>query len=164
MKRTALATLLFLMIAITFLACDTKKSELANEKLAVKFTREVLRGDYQIVTTTELKKWIDEKKPMIIVDTMPYEKSYKKNHIPGAAQILFPIKEVETLGAVKKQDLEKILGTDKNQRVVFYCGFTKCARSHNGAMWARKLGYTNVYRYPAGIVGWKEAGHKTSSL
>ena len=164
MKRTVQGILLFLIAAMTVMACNAPKNELAREKLAVKFAKEVIRGDYKIVTTSELKGWIDSGKEMVIVDTMPFEKSYKKNHIPKAAQILFPIKELEELDAEKKQALEKILGTDKNQRVVFYCGFTKCARSHNGAMWARKLGYTNVYRYPAGIVGWKEAGHKTSSL
>jgi rhodanese-related sulfurtransferase len=42
---------------------------------------------------------------------------------------------------------------------VFYCGFTKCTRSHNGAMWAVKLGYKNVYRYPGGIKAWMEAAY-----
>jgi thiosulfate/3-mercaptopyruvate sulfurtransferase len=42
---------------------------------------------------------------------------------------------------------------------VFYCGFVKCTRSHNGAMWAVKLGYTNVYRCPGGIKAWDEAGY-----
>ncbi|NTV43161.1 MAG: rhodanese-like domain-containing protein, partial [Syntrophobacteraceae bacterium] len=37
--------------------------------------------------------------------------------------------------------------------------FTKCGRSHNGAMWAKKLGYTNVYRYPGGIKAWMEADY-----
>jgi rhodanese-related sulfurtransferase len=26
-------------------------------------------------------------------------------------------------------------------------------------MWAVKLGYRNVYRYPGGIKGWDEAGY-----
>jgi rhodanese-related sulfurtransferase len=43
----------------------------------------------------------------------------------------------------------------KGQDVVIYCGFVKCTRSHNGAVWAKKLGYTDVYRYPGGIFGWK---------
>jgi thiosulfate/3-mercaptopyruvate sulfurtransferase len=33
----------------------------------------------------------------------------------------------------------------------------KCTRSHNGAMWAAKLGYTNVFRHPGGIFAWKGA-------
>ncbi|MGD8334165.1 MAG: rhodanese-like domain-containing protein [Desulfobacterales bacterium] len=41
--------------------------------------------------------------------------------------------------------------------MVIYCGFVKCTRSHNGAAWAVKLGYKNVYRYPGGIFAWKGA-------
>ncbi|MGZ6207612.1 MAG: rhodanese-like domain-containing protein, partial [Syntrophales bacterium] len=45
--------------------------ELENEKIAVKFEREVERGGYKVVTTQELKGWLDQKKDMLIVDTMP---------------------------------------------------------------------------------------------
>ena len=40
-----------------------------------------------------------------------------------------------------------------------YCGFVKCTRSHNGAAWAVKLGYKNVYRYSGGIFAWRGAGY-----
>ena len=39
----------------------------------------------------------------------------------------------------------------------------KC-RSHNGAMWAVKLGYNNVYRMPGGIKGWKESGYPVGQV
>jgi len=138
--------------------------ELENEKIAVNFAREVERGGYKIVNTQELKKWIDEKKPMLLIDTMPYEASYKKEHIPGAKQMEFPIPEMTTIDDKTKAELEKLLGPDKNRLVVFYCGFTTCTRSHNGAMWAVKLGYKNVYRYPAGIKGWKEADYPVGKV
>lgn len=133
--------------------------ELDTEKTAVAFAREVERGGYKIVSTQELKGWIDQKKPMLIVDTMPYEASYKKQHIPGAVQMEFPIPELTTLDAKFRAALEKLLGPDKNRLIVFYCGFTKCTRSHNGAMWAVKLGYKNVYRQPGGIKAWDEADY-----
>ncbi len=47
---------------------------------------------------------------------------------------------------------------DLDKPVVIYCGFVKCTRSHNGAMWAKKMGYKNVFRYPGGIFAWKGAG------
>jgi rhodanese-related sulfurtransferase len=50
-----------------------------------------------------------------------------------------------------------LLGSDKDKLIVIYCGFVKCTRSHNGAAWAVKLGYKNVYRYPGGIFAWKGA-------
>jgi len=138
--------------------------ELENEKIAVTFAREVERGGYKIVNTQELKKWIDEKKPMLLIDTMPYEASYKKEHIRGALQMEFPIPEMTSIDDKKKAELEKLLGPDKNRLIVFYCGFTTCTRSHNGAMWAVKLGYKNIYRYPAGIKGWKEAEYPVGKI
>ena len=40
--------------------------ELETEKTAVNLVREVARGSYGIVTTQELKGWIDKKKSMLI--------------------------------------------------------------------------------------------------
>jgi thiosulfate/3-mercaptopyruvate sulfurtransferase len=137
----------------------TPSKELETEKIAVNFAREVGRGGYQIVPTEELKGWIDQKKVMLLIDTMPYEASYKKNHIPGAVHFEFPIPEITSLEESKQADFEKLLGPDKDRMLVFYCGFTKCTRSHNGAMWAVKLGYTKVYRHPGGIKAWMEAGY-----
>lgn len=139
-------------------------AELETEKIAVTFAAEVERGGYKIVATQELKKWIDEKKPMLIVDTMPFEASYKKNHIPGAVPMEFPIPEMTSIDDKTKDALVKLLGPDKNRLIVFYCGFTKCTRSHNGAMWAKKLGYKNVYRHPGGIKGWMEAEYPVEEV
>ena len=158
---------LFLCLAGTGF-CFGKK-ELETEASAVKLLREVERGGYKIVTTDELKVWIDQKKDMLIVDTMPYEASYKKNHLPGAVQLLFPIPDMntwdtnETAGKTK-EDYEKLLGPDKDKTIVVYCGFVKCTRSHNGALWAKKLGYNNVYRHPGGIKAWKEAKYPVEKV
>lgn len=103
---------------------DFSSKELDSEKLAVTFAKEVDRGNYKIVTTPELKEWIDQKKNMLIIDTMPYEASYKKNHIPGALPMEFPIPEMTTIDDAKKAELMKLLGPDKNRLIVFYCGFT----------------------------------------
>lgn len=133
--------------------------ELETEASAVKLANEVMRGGYKLVSTEELKNWIDQKKKMIIIDTMPYEDSYKKEHIPGAVQFEFPIPEVTNLDDKTKDAFLKVLGPDKDMPIVMYCGFVKCTRSHNGAMWAVKLGYKNVYRHPGGIKAWKEADY-----
>jgi rhodanese-related sulfurtransferase len=138
--------------------------EVETEQVSVTFAREAARGGYQIMTTEELKKMMDEKKEMLIIDTMPYEASYKKNHIPGAVQIEFPIPEMTSMDDVMKANFEKLLGPDKNKLIVFYCGFTKCTRSHNGAMWAVKLGYKNVYRQPGGIKAWVEAKYPVGTV
>lgn len=162
--------LLVLLVASPAFCWDNKfEAEVKIENQAVKLTREVLRGGYDLVKTEELKKWLDEGKEMLIVDTMPYEASYKKAHVPGAQQFLFPIPDMnrwddkETAGK-SMQDYEKLLGPDKDRLIVVYCGFVKCTRSHNGAAWAKQLGYNNVYRYPGGIFAWKGADYEVAAV
>ncbi|MFH1136198.1 MAG: rhodanese-like domain-containing protein [Pseudomonadota bacterium] len=145
------------------------EQEVELEKSAVKLLREVERGGYQIVATQELKEWMDKGREMIIVDTMPFEDSYKKEHTPGAVQFLFPIPDMtewdtKETGGKTVEDFERLLGPDKDKTIVIYCGFVKCTRSHNGAAWARKLGYKNVYRFPGGIFSWKGAGYPVESV
>lgn len=94
-----------------------------------------------------------------MVDTMPLEASYNKRHIPAAVQMEFPIPPMKEMDEGKKAEFVKLLGPNKDRLMVFYCGFTECTRSHNAAMWAMKLGYTNVYRFPGGIEGWSQAGY-----
>lgn len=145
------------------------KAEVEKESGAVKLLREVQNGGYGVITTSELKELLESGKELLVVDTMPYEQSYKKNHIPSAEQFLFPIPEMvawdskETAGK-SEQDFLTLLGPDKDRQIVFYCGFVKCTRSHNGALWARKLGYTNVLRYPGGIFAWKGADYEVASV
>jgi len=151
------------------LAADKFEEEFAFEKIAIGLSSQTTSGGYKLVGTEELKGWIDAKKDMLIVDTMPYEDSYKKEHVPGAKQFLFPIPEMKTWDAKEtagksEQDFVQLLGPDKNQLIVIYCGFVKCTRSHNGAAWAVKHGYTNVYRYPGGIFAWKGAKYPTAQV
>ncbi|UZP68976.1 rhodanese-like domain-containing protein [Desulfovibrio mangrovi] len=170
--KKILVALVCLMTAFSLTGCLdflSKESEVDLETKAIKLAKEVQRGDYKVVSTAELKQMMDADKNLLIVDTMPFEASYKKNHIPGAVQFLFPIPDMnewdskETDGK-SEEDFKKLLGDDLNRPIVFYCGFVKCTRSHNGAVWARKLGYTNVYRQPGGITAWIEAKYEVGSV
>jgi rhodanese-related sulfurtransferase len=145
------------------------EKELEKEAGAVKLVREVQRGGYDLVTTEELKAWIDSGREMVIVDTMPYEASYKKAHVPGAEQFLFPIPDMEAWDTEEtdgrtQEDYVQLLGSDKEKPVIIYCGFVKCTRSHNGAAWAVKLGYKNVYRYSGGVFAWKGANYPVEKV
>ena len=168
MLKLMMAAVLIVGLAGSAAAKNKFEKELDKEAGSVKLVREIQRGGYDVVTTDELKKWIDEGKEMVIVDTMPYKDSYKKAHVPGALQFLFPIPDMnewdtkETDGKTQ-DDFIKMLGEDKNRPIVIYCGFVKCTRSHNGALWARKLGYSKVLRHPGGIFAWKGAGYPTES-
>lgn len=158
-----------LLLALTGCIGDDKfKQEVTKEQGAVKLVREVQRGGYDVITVAELKKLQDAGESMVIVDTMPLEASFEKNHIPGAVQFLFPIPDMNTWNteetAGKTQaDYEKLLGPDKDKLIVVYCGFVKCTRSHNGAVWAKNLGYTNVKRLPGGIFAWKGADYPVAT-
>lgn len=167
--KSLMVVFVVISVAAPAMAKNKFEKEIDIEASAIKLVREVQKGGYDVVTTQELKSMMDAGKKMLIVDTMPYKKSYKKNHIPGAAQFLFPIPDMaqwdtgETDGKTK-EDFIKLLGPDKDKPIVIYCGFVKCTRSHNGAAWAVKLGYKNVYRHAGGIFAWKGADYPVSKV
>lgn len=143
--------------------------EVKVEQAAISLHNDTIAGDYKLIDTITLHSKITNNADMIVVDTMPFAASYKKEHVPSAVGFEFPIKTMnkwdKNLTAGKSiDDFKKLLGPDKNKLIVIYCGFVKCRRSHNGALWARKLGYTNVSRYPGGIFAWKGAEYKTESV
>lgn len=145
------------------------EQEVEKEQGAVKLVREVMRGGYDVITTDEMDKLLKSGEDIVLVDTMPYEESFKKEHVPGAKQFLFPIPDMATWDSKEtagksEADFKALLGADLNKKIVIYCGFVKCTRSHNGAMWAKKLGYKNVLRYAGGIFAWKGAGFATEDV
>ncbi|MCM8612021.1 rhodanese-like domain-containing protein [Accumulibacter sp.] len=162
-RELAPAVLCCLLLPGPAIADDRFEAETARETEAVSLARDTQAGGYQLLTAAELKKMLDEGKPMVLVDTMPYDASYRKEHLPGARHFLFPIARMaswdtrETDGRTEA-DFAALLGADKDKPVVLYCGFVKCTRSDNAATWARKLGYTQVYRFPGGLYAWKGAG------
>jgi len=159
-----------MLLAVLGTGCGKNKFEKEGEAEAqsVKLARDTAAGGYELVTAAELKSLLDEKTDLVLVDAMPLEESYKKEHIPGAVQFLFPVKTMqdwdtgETAGK-SAEDYGGLLGSDKDKLVVTYCGFVKCGRSHNAALWARRLGYAKVKRFPGGIFAWKGAGFPLES-
>jgi rhodanese-related sulfurtransferase len=152
------AALLLLAAAGPASALDWGRGELEDEATVVKILREVEKGGYGVVSTEELKGWYDARKDMLVVDTMPAA-DYKRGHLPGAVNFEFPCPEPCELNAQQQEAYAKVLGPRKDRLMVFSCEFTRCGRSHNGAFWARKLGYTNVYRHPGGLKAWRQADY-----
>ena len=174
MKQILLALILTVLTAsgVQAFGTDKFKDEVEKETLtvaAVKLMQEVTAGGYKLITTEELQKVIKAGENVLVIDTMPYEDSYKKGHIPTAKQFLFPIPDMnewdskETDGK-SQEDYVKLLGPDKDKKIIVYCGFVKCTRSHNAAAWAKKLGYTNVYRHPGGIFAWRGADFEVEKV
>ncbi|MCG6945239.1 MAG: rhodanese-like domain-containing protein [Deltaproteobacteria bacterium] len=172
MRKVIVFFLVVVVVAsLGFLSgCDNSKkvgvseANVQAEFLALKAASEKERGSYKLISLKDLKAKLDAKEDVLVVDTMPYEASYKKQHIPTAVQFEFPIPEMTTVDPEMEKQYADLLGPDKDKVIVVYCGFVKCGRSHNGAMWAVKLGYTNVYRCLGGIRGWNEAGYPVEAV
>ena len=103
-------------------------------------------GNYPSVSGEWVKKQIDNKADMTVIDSRPKRKKYDKGHVATAISI--PDSQFKKL----TDQLPK----DKTKLLVFYCGGLKCPLSHKSAKKAIGLGYTNVKVFSAGYPAWKE--------
>ena len=144
----------------------TIKNEVDAELFAKALSDQVKAGKYKLVDTATLKKWVD-KKSAVVIDTMP-KGWFALRHIPGAKQAtaggedgskgpLFKMTKAEKKKLLKVA--KKATKGDKSKKVVLYCGFTKCQRSHQAAMYLKSKGYKKVYRYAGGISAWVDANY-----
>lgn len=152
------AMLMGLSGCATTIGTSPKGLEVPIEKAAMKFASDIKDGGYKVVGTDELKKWLDDKKQLAIISTLPAEEDKVLGLLPSASNAEMPKSEKE-LTQAQKDNILKAAGADKDKTLIVYCGFVACRRSHLGAKTLVENGYRNVYRYPAGIVGWQEAGY-----
>ena len=162
--------LLFVLGLASFIGCGTNRfeAEVKTEEAAIKLATETTKGGYQLVSTKDLKQWLDADDKFLLIDAMPAKDSFAKGHIRTAINFTFP-KEVmdgwkdDVMDGQSQEDFRKILGDETDRKIVVYCGFVKCARSHNAAICAQELGFTNVYRYPGGLYAWRGAGNSVTT-
>ena len=157
--------ILITIVVVCVLGCGTNKfeQEVTIEASSVKFAREAVSGQYAILSTSEVKKLHDDGTDFLLLDAMPAASSFDLAHIPGAVNLEFPKEQMdawteESMPGRTKEAYQKLLGDNLERLIVVYCGFVKCARSHNAAVFAQELGYTNVKRYAGGIYAWRGAG------
>ena len=105
------------------------------------------KGNMGAVSPAFVKKQLDAKAPMTLIDSRPKARKYDKGHIPGAISI--PDSEFDKLTGM--------LPTDKTASLIFYCEDLSCVLSPKSAAKAVALGYTNVMTMPVGYVGWEQA-------
>ena len=157
----------FILVAFAAVCvgCGTNKfeQEVTIEASSVKFAREAVSGQYPILSTSEVKKLLDDGTECLLLDAMPAASSFDQAHIPNAVNFKFPKEPMdawteETMPGRTKEAYQKLLGDDLGRLIVVYCGFVKCARSHNAAIFAKEVGYTNVKRYAGGIYAWRGVG------
>jgi len=91
-----------------------KGLEIPIEKAAIKFAADTKPGTYKVVTTEELKKWLDEKKAMVIVSALPAEEDASFGKLPGAVNGMIPKTEKE-LTPADKERIIKAAGPEKGR-------------------------------------------------
>jgi rhodanese-related sulfurtransferase len=106
----------------------------------------VKRGLPLSVSTAYVKKLIDDKEKVAIIDARP-KRVFEKGAIPGALNV--PDTEFE-------KNIDK-LPADKATPLVYYCGGLDCVLSDKSAEKARSLGYSAVKTYSEGFPAWSKA-------
>ena len=123
---------------------------------------------YKLLSPMELKNELDS---YIIIATMP-RGIYNLGLIPNARHFEFSIspnvdesgKEVWALDAKSRpqEQFIRFLGENKSAKILFYDEgehvFAPVGSAHIALLWAKALGYTNLYRLSGGLKAWKELG------
>jgi len=149
----------FVCFGCTSIGTSPDGLEIPIERAAIRFAADVKEGGYKIVGTEELKKWIDARKRMMIISTLPAAADKELGMLPSAINATMPRSE-KSLTQIQIDNLLKAAGLDKDRTLVVYCAYVSSRRSHIGAKILIENGFANVYRYPAGIAGWMEMGYQ----
>lgn len=169
MKKHFTLAVLLLLTATNTWAGNRLLKETDIEAVALKLARETQEAGYKLLSVAEVKHMLDAKEDFVLIDAHPLEE-FNLAFIAGARHFGFQSKhsghweqDVAMPNPLTPDDFRKVLGPDTGKKIVIYCGFTQCGRSHNAATWTQKLGYTNVYRMPGGISAWMDAGYAYKS-
>ena len=85
-----------------------------------KVVAEARKGGYQLITPEELKKeYPKDSAAFLLVDTRQ-EWAYQMQHIKGASHIDFTPTWWNQYSPVTRSEMKKLLGPDKNKKVIFY--------------------------------------------
>jgi rhodanese-related sulfurtransferase len=99
-----------------------------------------------VITRDQLSAAIDAGSVTVVETLGPHY--FEQGHLPGAINV--PHTEVA--------ELAPSLLPDKDAPIVVYCSNTQCQNSAIAQGELRRLGYTNVRKYPEGKQDWEAAG------
>lgn len=105
---------------------------------------------YWEVDTHTLKRWYDQNKPMIILDTRSRE-HFDNTLLPAAKWLPYNASDAEIQAIIPA----------KNSLIVVYCWSSRCPASEKMAKRLNAMGYTNVHKYGSGLEVWMEKGYPT---
>jgi predicted sulfurtransferase len=118
MKRLTYISFMFFL----FMSCVAQaQSESQNAvRVGDKIVTEARKGGYQLITPEKLKKeYLKDPAAFLLVDTRQ-EWAYQMQHIKGAVHIDFTPTWWNQYSPVTRSEMKKLLGPDKNKKVVFY--------------------------------------------
>ena len=148
------------MLLLSGCSNESYKQEAALEQISIQLAQRADDAGYSLISTDELSVMMTSKEPFLLVDVRTAD-SFSNGHIPGAVNFTFPKDVVmndgwdaDLMGGRSKEDFIQFLG-DKGRVLVFSCGRMRCKRAHDGAMWAVRLGFHNVFLHPGGIDAWR---------
>ena len=118
----------------------------ASFSYSIIYHQQVADG-YGLIDTGNLKKLLDAKAEMTVVDARNPEE-FQEVHVRGAISV--PVKQWKKFASR--------LPADKSARIIFYCNGIKCGKSKKAAKKAIKQGYDNVFVYVEGMPVWEEKG------
>jgi hypothetical protein len=118
MKRILYIAVLFLLF-VSYVA----HAESTGQNAVVtwdKVVAEAKKGEYQLITPDELKKeYLTDSAAFLLVDVRQ-EWSYQMQHIKGSLHIDFAPTWWNQYSPMMRSDIKKLLGPDKNKKIVFY--------------------------------------------
>lgn len=126
------------------------KKGFTNVKVYPAGEPEWIKKSYKEVDTIVLKSAY-EKNSAFIVDARPYKK-FLQETVPGSISI-------------PDTKLDKLIGrfpSNKDEKIIVFCGGFKCAKSHIVAKKLISLNYKNVSVYAAGLPEWKKLNLPTT--
>lgn len=107
------------------------------------------QGEYRVITSKELAGWLEERRDLVVVDTLP-EEQYRRIHLSGAENAcVYQVSFLERMAS---------LVPDRGKTVVLY---GSSERSLDALVAAEKLaraGYRNVFALAGGLRSWREMG------
>lgn len=106
---------------------------------------------YTEIDAKALQTMMSENKDLVVIDSRG-GKWYNGVLIDGAIHL--------AVTETTEESLSKVIAT-KDTSVVFYCTNAACPASAHAIMKAIDAGYTNLYKYKAGIEDWVEKGFQT---
>lgn len=104
--------------------------------------------ELKIVDAEQLHGMMEGNKQLIVIDSRS-DADFATGHIPTAVSL--------RASEATPERLAKLIPT-KDTPVVFYCGNIMCPASGKTAHKAAEAGYTNIYKYAAGMEDWQSKG------